>query len=94
MIYKVKIQGVTPYMQHRMDDVKLTEWEKNRKQIIERPDINQEDVKRAEYHCYRDKDGRCFIPAEQMRIAMINGGTYLKSKVGTKTKSMMGHGSA
>ena len=38
----------------------------------------------------RGKDGRCFIPAEQMRIAMINGGTYLKSKVGTKTKSMKG----
>lgn len=90
MIYTVKIEGVTPYMQHRMDDVKLEEWEKNRKQIIERPDINQEDSKRAEYHCYRNKEGQCFIPAEQLRIAMINGGTYLKSKVGTKTKSMKG----
>ena len=90
MIYNVKIEGITPYMQHRMDDVKLEEWEKNRKQIIERPDVALEDAKRAEYHCYRDKDGQCFIPAEQMRIAMINGGTYLKSKVGTRTKSMKG----
>lgn len=90
MIYNVKIEGITPYMQHRMDDVKLEEWEKNRKQIIERPDVNIEDVKRAEYHCYRGKEGQCFIPAEQMRIALINGGTYLKSKVGTRTKSMKG----
>jgi len=90
MIYNVTIEGITPYMQHRMDDIKLDEWEKNRKQIIERPDINQEDAKRAEYHCYRNKDGNCYIPAEQLRIAMINGGTYLKSKVGTKTKSMKG----
>lgn len=90
MIYGVKIKGITPYMQHRMDDVKLEEWEKNRKHIIERPDVNQESLKRAEFHCYRNKDGKCFIPAEQLRIAMINGGTYLKSKVGTRTKSMKG----
>lgn len=90
MIYSVKIEGITPYMQHRMDDIKLEEWEKNRKQIIERPDVNMEDIKRAEYHCYRNKEGQCYIPAEQLRIAMINGGTYLKSKVGTKTKSMKG----
>lgn len=90
MIYSVKIEGITPYMQHRMDDVKLEEWEKNRKQIIERTDVNVEDLKRAEYHCYRNRYGQCFIPAEQLRIAMINGGTYLKSKVGTRTKSMKG----
>lgn len=77
-------------MQHRMDDIKLEEWEKNRKQIIERSDVNQEDLKRAEFHCYRNKDGSCYIPSEQLRIAMINGGTYLKSKVGSKTKSMKG----
>lgn len=90
MIYKVKVEGITPYMQHRMDDVKLEEWEKNRKHIIERPDVNQADATRAEFHCYRNVDGKCFIPAEQLRIAFINGGTYLKSKVGSKTKSMKG----
>jgi hypothetical protein len=90
MIYTITIEGLTPYMQHRMDDVKLEEWEKNRKQIIERPEINQEEFKRAEFHCYRNTEGKCYIPAEQLRIAMINGGTYLKSKVGTKTKSMKG----
>jgi len=88
MIYRVKIEGVTPYMQHRMDDTKLEEWEKNRKHIIERPEVNNEDAKRAEYHCYRNGNEKCFIPAEQLRIALINGGTYLKSKVGVRTKSM------
>lgn len=90
MIYSVKIEGVTPYMQHRMDDLKLEEWEKNRKQIIERPDVNQEDAKRAEFHCFRNKDAQCYIPSEQLRMAFVNGGTYLKSKVGTRTKSMKG----
>src|SRR5262245_30149787 len=88
MVYKVKIEGLTPYMQHRMDDTKLDAWEKNRKQIIERPDVNQEDLVRAEFHAYRNTIGKLFIPSEQLRIAFINGGTYLKSKVGVRTKSM------
>jgi len=90
MKYRVSIEGITPYMQHRMDDIKLEEWEKNRKHIIERSDINKSDSVRAEYHCYRNSDGHCYIPAEQLRIAMIAGGTYLKSKVGARTKSMKG----
>ena len=90
MKWRVKIEGVTPYMQHRMDDQKLEVWEKNRKHIIERPDINKEDAIRAEYHVYRNKDGKCFIPAEQLRIAFINGGGYLKSKVGNSKRSMKG----
>lgn len=91
MIYKVKIEGLTPYMQHRMDDVKLEVWEKNRRHIIERPDVNIEDIKRAEFHCYRGANEKCYIPAEQLRIAFINGGSYLKSKVGAgRTKSMKG----
>lgn len=37
--YKVKIKGLTPYMQHRMDDVKLDAWEKLRGPIHERDDV-------------------------------------------------------
>lgn len=88
MIYRVKVEGVTPYLQHRMDDIKLDEWEKNRKHIIERPEISHEDIVRAEYHCYRNSEEKCFIPSEHFRIAFVNGGGYLKSKVGVKTKSM------
>lgn len=88
MNYKVKIKGITPYMQDRMDDTKLEVWEKNRKHIIERPDVSHEDAVRAEYACYRNPEGRCFIPAEQLRMAFVNGGTFLKSKVGVRTKSM------
>jgi hypothetical protein len=86
--FNVKIKGVTPYMQHRMDDAKLEEWEKNRKLIIERPETSQEDLMRAEYHCYRNKDGKCFIPADHLRGAMINAGAMVKSKVGNSRKSM------
>lgn len=88
MIYHVEIEGVTPYMQHRMDDQKLEAWEKNRKQIIERPDVNQEDLTRAEFHAYRNGEGKLYLPSEHLRMALIEGGGYLKSKVGTKTKSM------
>lgn len=88
MNYQVKIKGVTPYMQNRMDDQKLEQWEKNRKHIIERPEVAHEDVVRAEYHCYRNQGGKCYIPADHLRMSFVNGGGYLKSKVGTKTKSM------
>jgi hypothetical protein len=37
--YKVKIKGVTPYMQHRMDDLKLEQWEKSRGPIHELTEI-------------------------------------------------------
>lgn len=86
--YEVKIKGITPYMQHRMDDVKLDEWEKNRKQIIERPDVAHEDAVRAEFHCYRNGTGKCFIPSEHIRGALINAGGMVKSKVGNSKKSM------
>lgn len=86
--YKVKIKGVTPYMQYRMDDVKLEEWEKNRKLIIERPDVAREDAVRAEFHCYRNGAGKCFIPSEHIKGALINAGGFVKSKVGNAKKSM------
>jgi hypothetical protein len=86
--FKVKIKGLTPYMQHRMDDQKLEEWEKCRKQIIERPEVSQADAARAEYHCYRNTEGLCYIPADHLRNSLINAGTYMKSKVGGRSKSM------
>lgn len=85
--YNVKIEGITPYMQHRMDDEKLETWEKNRKLIIERDDISKEDQVRAEFHSYNDKKG-FYIPSEHIRGALINAGTLIKSKVGNSRKSM------
>lgn len=88
MNYKVKITGVTPYMQHRMDDKKLEDWEKERHDVIENRNLNDPDKIRAEFHCYRNGSGKCFIPAEHIRGALINAGTYVKSKVGAQSKSM------
>jgi hypothetical protein len=85
--FSVKIEGVTPYMQHRMDDVKLDEWEKTHNLVVTTPDVAKEDAVRAEYHCYRNGNG-CYIPADHIRGAMIAAGTYVKSKVGAQTKSM------
>ena len=86
--FKVKLKGITPYMQHRMDDQKLEDWEKNRNLVIERSDVAKEDQVRAEFHCYRNKNKKCYIPAEHLRGAMIIAGTYVKGKVGAQTKSM------
>lgn len=85
--YTVSIKGKTPYMQHRMDDQSLEEWEKNRKLIIERNDVAKEDNVRAEFHSYSDKDG-FYIPSEHIRGALINAGAMVKSKVGNSRKSM------
>lgn len=75
-------------MQHRMDDQKLEEWEKKRNPIHERPEVSREDSVRAEYHCYRSSAGPCFIPADQIRGALIAAGSYVKAKVGGRSKSM------
>lgn len=85
--FKVKIEGITPYMQHRMDDQKLEEWEKNRKFIVERDDVAKEDQARAEFHAYMDKDG-FYIPGDHIKGSLINGGAMVKSKVGNAKKSM------
>lgn len=75
-------------MQHRMDDLKLEQWEKVRGKIIERSDVAHDDLVRAEYHCYRNESGKCYIPADQIRGSLIGAGTYMKAKVGGRSKSM------
>lgn len=86
--FKIKIKGLTPYMQHRMDDDKLEIWEKKRGKIMERPEVSQDDAIRAEYHCFRNAEGKCFIPSDHIRGCLINAGAYMKAKVGGKSKSM------
>lgn len=71
-----------------MDDQKLDQWEKQRGLIMERKEINNPDSVRAEYHCHRNNSGLCFIPSDHIRGAMINAGSYVKSKVGGRSKSM------
>lgn len=85
--FKAKVH-MEKYMQHRMDDQKLEDWEKQRSKVIEREGINQDDATRAEFHCYRNGNGKCFIPSEHFKQALINGGTQVKSKVGNGRKSM------
>lgn len=87
MKYEIELKGKTPYMQHRMDDQSLEDWEKNRKLIIERNDVAKEDLVRAEFHAYSDSKG-FYMPSEHIRSSLINAGSYLKSKVGNSKKSM------
>jgi hypothetical protein len=89
--YKIKIiaNPIYPYyMQHRMDDVKLEEWEKTRGRIIERDDVAKEDLLRAEYVLYRNKAGIIFMPSEHIRMSLIGAGKFIKSKVGNANKNM------
>lgn len=86
--FKVKVKGVTPYMQHRMDDKKLAEWEKERGAIIERDGLNTEPEMQAAFHAYIDSKGGYFIPAEHFKQSFIKGGGMVKAKVGNARKSM------
>ena len=87
-VYNVKLKGTTPYMQHRMDDASLDEWEKKRGKIIERKDVNDEDETRALFHMHTNKDGKPFVPADHIRGSLINAGAFMKAKVGNSRKSM------
>jgi hypothetical protein len=86
--YTVKIKSITPYMQHRMDDQKLEEWEKKHNLVMTNPNVCKEDSVRAEYHCYRNSKGKCYIPSEHIRGSLIAAGSMVKGKVGSTTKSM------
>lgn len=86
--YKVKIVGITPYMQHKLNEEDLDKWEKERGRIIEREDVNKEDLIRAEYHMYIDENGKPYLPTEQIRGSFINAGSFVKAKVGNAKKSM------
>lgn len=84
----VKLKSVTHYMQHRMDDQKLEQWEKSRGAILENNHIADELEKRALFHSYLSKEGKFFIPAEHFKQCFIKGGGTVKGKVGNQTKSM------
>lgn len=86
--YHVVIESKSPYLQHRMDDIKLAEWEKTHSLVVTHEGIAKEDAIRAEYHCHRNKDGKCFIPSDHIKGALMAAGKLIKSKVGSSTKSM------
>lgn len=85
--FLVTIQGKTPYLQHRMDDVKLDEWTKRHSRTTQPNELDEDELK-AEYHCYRNAEGKCYIPQEHVRGALIAAGSMTKGKVGATTKSM------
>lgn len=88
--YNIKITGVTPYMQHRMDDVKLEQWLKSRGPIYEKYDISDPELI-ADFHSYFDFDGVAksyFMPSDHLRMSMIEAGKMIKGKVGGATKNM------
>jgi len=75
-------------MQHRMDDISLAEWEKKRGNIIERSDVAHTDAVRAEYHCYRNEQGKCYVPSAHIKCALIEAGKLVKGKMGNASRSM------
>jgi hypothetical protein len=86
--FNVKITGVTPYMQHRMDNAKLKEWEQKRGRIIEREGLNTDEEKTALFHSYITEDGDFYIPSEHFKQSFVKGGGFVKGKVGNATRSM------
>lgn len=86
--FKVLVIGVTPYMQHRMDDKKLAEWEKSRGRIIENENASTPEYKLAMFHSYIDQQDRFYIPSQQFKQSFCNGGSFVKAKVGNSSRSM------
>ena len=86
--FKVQITGKSPYMQHRMDDQKLEEWEKSRRKIIERDGIGDDDYKTALFHAHLDENGEPYIPADHIRGSLIEGGKMHSAKIGNRSRSM------
>jgi len=86
--FKVKVKGITPYMQHRMDDTKLEEWEKSRGQIIENEGLNTPNEVKAMYHSFTTPQGTFYIPNEHFKQCFLNASKAVKGKVGAATKSM------
>lgn len=89
--FKVKVIGVTPYMQHRMDDLKLEAWVKDRGPIYEKYDISNPEVI-ADFHSHTVRESvdrlSYHIPSDHFRMSMIEAGKMVKGKVGGSMKSM------
>lgn len=87
--FRIQVEGVTPYMQHRMDDIKLEQWVKQRGPTYESYDISNPLVL-ADFHSHIHFNGSIeyFIPADHFRMSMIESGKMVKGKVGGATKSM------
>ena len=80
--YKVIIEGVTPYMQHRMDDTKLDQWEKLRPPIHERPEVSHEDAVRAAGMGVNDVGFGHILPVSLALVSKISPRRMLATSVG------------
>lgn len=77
-------------MQHRMDDVKLEAWVKDRGPLYEKYDISNPELI-ADYHSHTFAQlsrVSYFIPSDHFRMSMIEAGKMVKGKIGGSTKSM------
>ena len=85
--FRIVLKSTSAYMQHKMDDVKLAEWEKKRGKIIERQGLDITDYKQALYHSYNDDKG-FYIPSEHFKQSFILAGATVKAKMGTSSRSL------
>jgi len=85
--FKICIQGKTPYMQHRMDDVTLEEWEKSMGQSVIKK-LNEPDRQRTAFFGYFDEEGTPYIPSGHVKACLIMAGSFIKIKIGSTRKSM------
>jgi len=65
--YKIRVEGITPYMQHRMDDQKLEEWEKSHARVVSNTTASQTDAIRAEFHCHRNEYNKQYHSTEERK---------------------------
>jgi hypothetical protein len=85
--YAVKI-FLEKYMQHRMDIDELGGKENDPSPLMTRTDFPKEELIKAEHFCYRNIHGKCYVPSEHIKQAMVNGASQVKAKVGATKKSI------
>jgi hypothetical protein len=78
--YLVKIEGTSPYMQHRMNEAELKKNEKKSGSIIKKNTSSEAIM--AEAFAYRNAAGKYYIPNEHLRYCFINGSKWVKGKIG------------
>jgi hypothetical protein len=93
--FEVKITGITPYMQHRMDTGALIDYEEKALQSEEVSKKTKKSKKesktpeeKADLVAYKNEKGEYYIPSEHFEQCFIKAGRFVKAKIGGTNMSL------
>lgn len=87
--FKVKIKSKTAYMQDRMNDDKLWDYENLPQSVFKIHNAGENEMQTAFNASYYDSKKEMFyIPSEHINGALINGGAFVKAKISNSRRSL------